>query len=117
MPFEVHARNVGSVVVIEAEGKLTLTDGHSKLRDLIHVETGYGAKRFELNLARVDFVDSYSIGELARCYSVVRQAAGALKLASVNQRVLDVLKISSLTTIFDIYPDDRAAMEAFGPRA
>ncbi len=116
MAFEVHTRQIGSVVVIEAVGRLTLTDGHSKLRDLIHVLTGYGTKKFILNLARVEFVDSYGIGELARSYSVIRQTGGAMKLADVNQKVADVLEISRLNTIFEIYPGEGAALEAFGRR-
>jgi anti-sigma B factor antagonist len=99
MAFEVYTRKIGPVVVIEAVGRLTFTDSHSQLRDLIHVLTGYGTKRFILNLGRVEFVDSYGVGELARSYSVVRQMGGAMKLASVNQKVLDVLEISRLTRI------------------
>jgi anti-sigma B factor antagonist len=114
MAFEVHTREVGSVVVIDAVGRLTLTDGQTKLRDVIHVSAGSGTKRFILNLARVDFIDSYGIGELARSYSVVRQTGGAMKLADVNQRVLDVLEISRLNTIFEIYAEEGAALRAFG---
>jgi len=114
MGFQLHWREIGRVVVIEAVGRLTLTDGHSQLRDLIHVVTGYGAKKLVVNLARVEFIDSYGIGELARSYSVVRQAGGEMKLADVNQKVLDVLTISRLNTIFEIYAREAAALEAFG---
>jgi anti-sigma B factor antagonist len=101
---------------VEAVGKLTLTDGHTKLRDLIHVLTGEGTKKFVLNLARTEFIDSYGIGELVRSYSVVRQTGGELKLAAVNQKVLEVLEISRLNKLFEIYPMESAAFQAFGPR-
>jgi anti-sigma B factor antagonist len=87
MGFQVHTREVDRVVVVEAVGRLTLTDGHTRLRDLIHVSTGSGIKKFILNLARVEFIDSYGIGELVRSYSVVRQAGGEMKLSGVSQRV------------------------------
>lgn len=116
MGFQLHTREIGRVVVIEAVGRLTLTDGHTKLRDLIHVSTGSGAKKFILNLGRVEFLDSYGIGELVRCYSVVRQAGGEMKLAGVNQKVLEVLAISRLNTFFEIYSGDDAALQAFGQR-
>ena len=73
MTFQLHTREIDRVVVVEAVGRLTLTDGHTKLRDLIHVLTGEGAKKFVLNLAQTEFIDSYGIGELVRSYSVVRQ--------------------------------------------
>jgi anti-sigma B factor antagonist len=115
MGFQVHTREIGLALMIEAVGKLTLTDGHTKLRDAIHVSTANGKKRFVLNLAGIEMIDSYGIGELARCYSVVRQAGGELKFAAVSNRVLDVLHVSHLNTIFEIYPEEAAALQAFGP--
>ncbi len=110
------AREIERIVVVEAVGRLTLTDGHTQLRDLIHVSTGDGAKKFVLNLARVEFIDSYGIGELARSYSVVRRAGGEMKLAGVNGRVLEVLRISRMTTVFEIHEEESAALRAFGQR-
>jgi len=68
MGFQVHTRETGRVVVVEAVGKLTLTDGAIELRDIIHVFAANGTTRFVLNLARVEFIDSYGIGELVRSY-------------------------------------------------
>ncbi|MGD0956486.1 MAG: STAS domain-containing protein [Candidatus Acidiferrales bacterium] len=117
MGFELYTRRIDRVVAVEAVGRLTLTDGHTKLRDLMHVSTGEGTKKFILNLARVEFIDSYGIGELVRSYSVVRQAGGEMKLAGVNQMVLEVLEISRLNKLFEIYPHEHAALRAFGQRA
>ncbi|MFZ0738461.1 MAG: STAS domain-containing protein [Candidatus Acidiferrales bacterium] len=117
MGFQLETRTIERVVVVEAVGRLTLTDGHTKLRDLIHVLIGDGAKKFILNLERVEFIDSYGIGELARCYSVVRQMGGAMKLGGVNQKVLDLLTMSKLNTIFEIYAGESAALQAFGHRS
>jgi anti-sigma B factor antagonist len=113
MGFQVHTRETCRVLVVEAVGKLTLADGAIKLRDIIHVFAANGTTRFVLNLARVEFIDSYGIGELVRSYSVVRQAGGAMKLAVVNPKVLEVLTISRLNTVFEIYPDESDALQAF----
>ena len=117
MGFQVHTREIGRVVVVEAVGRLTLTDGHTKLRDVIHVSAANGIKRFILNLGRVEFIDSWGVGELARCYSVARQAGGDMKLASLNSKVLVVLEISRLSTIFEIHSEEAAALQSFGERA
>lgn len=113
MEFDTHTREVGRIIVIEAVGKFTLTDGRTKLRDVIHVKAADGAKQFILNLARVEYIDSYGIGELARSHAVARQAGGELKLAAVSPKILQVLAIVRLNTIFDIYPDENAALQAF----
>jgi anti-sigma B factor antagonist len=114
MGFQLHTRQIDRVVVVEAVGRLTLIDGRTQLRDLIHVFTGEGAKKFILNLARVEFIDSYGIGELARCCSIVRRTGGEMKLASVNEKVLVVLEISRLNTLFEIYSGQDGALQAFG---
>lgn len=116
MAFEVRTREIGPVVVIEAQGRFTWPDGCSQLRDLIHVLTAKGARKFVIHLAHVEFIDSYGVGELARCYSAIRQVGGAMKLADVNGKVLDLLAMSQLNRIFDIYPGEEAAFKAFGHR-
>ncbi len=117
MAFQLHTRKVGRVIVVEAIGRLTLTDGHTKLRDLIHVSTGEGARKFMLNLAQVEYIDSHGVGELVRSYSVIRQTGGELKLACVNQKVLEVLEISHLNRVFEIYAGEVAALQAYGEPA
>jgi len=117
MGFQVHTREMDRIILLEAVGRLTLTEGQTKIRDLIHVFTGNGAKRFILNLAQVEFIDSCGVGELARCYSVVRQLGGEVKLVGVSGKVLDVLEICRLHKLFEIYSGDGAALEAFGQHA
>ncbi len=117
MGFQLHTREIDRVVVVEAVGRLTLTDGQTKLRDLIHVFASNGAKKFILNLTRVEFIDSYGVGELARSYSVARRMGGEVKLGGVNQTVLGTLEICRLNKVFGIYSEEGAALEAFGQRA
>ena len=114
MGFEVQTRAVGPIVVVEAVGRFTATDGHTKLRDLVHVLAGSGTKKFVLHLERVEFIDSSGIGELLRAHFVIRQAAGELKLAGVRPKVMDVLRISHLNAVFEIHPGETEAIRAFG---
>jgi anti-sigma B factor antagonist len=117
MGFQLRARQIDHVVVLEAVGRLTFSDGHTKLRDLMHVSIGDGAKKFIFNFAQVEFIDSFGIGELARCYSIVRRAGGDAKLASVSQRVFAILALSRLDTIFDIHSSEDAALRSFAQPA
>jgi anti-sigma B factor antagonist len=117
MSFQLHTREIGRVIVIEAVGRLTLTDGHTRLRDQLHVSTATGVKKFVLNLARVEFIDSYGIGELVRSYSVVRQMGGEMKLACVQRKILELLEISRLNTFFEIHPEEETALAAFAAPA
>jgi anti-sigma B factor antagonist len=116
MGFDVSVREMERVVVIVAAGRLTLTEGRTKLRDVVHVSAANGAKRFVLNFTQVEFIDSYGIGELVRSFSVVRQAGGEMKLTGLQGKVKAVLAISRIDRLFDTYPEEAAALEAFGQR-
>ena len=114
MGFQITTRVCGRVMVVDAVGKLTLLDSRTQLRDLIHVLSNTGHKKFLLNLAGVDYIDSDGMGELVRCYSVVRQKGGEMKLLQVNKRVADLLQMTRLHTIFEIYSEERVALGTFG---
>jgi anti-sigma B factor antagonist len=112
MGFQVTSRELERIVVLDATGRLTL-DAGTKLRDVVHVLASTGNKKFLLNLAGVDFIDSYGIGELARCYGIVRQAGGEMRLVHVTQKVHAVLQITNLHTLFTIYSEEQTAVREF----
>ena len=114
MGFQVSTRELGRIVVVDAIGRLTLSDSRTQLRDLIHVFCGNGHRKFLLNLAGVDFMDSDGMGELVRCYSVVRREGGEMKLVQVTKKVQELLQITRLNTLFEIYSEEQAALQAFG---
>lgn len=113
MPFQVSARELDHVVVVDCAGRLTLTDSHTRLRDLVHVFAGTGRRKFLINLAGVDFVDSDGLGELTRCYSIVRQAGGEMKLLHVQQRVRTLLELTRLINLFEIHSEENSGLKAF----
>ena len=113
MGLQITTREFDRVVVVDIVGNLTINESRTQLRDLIHVLSETGHKRFLLNLAGVDYVDSTGMGELVRCFSIVRQKGGEMKLLQVNKRLADLLQITRLNTIFEIYSEERAALGAF----
>src|SRR5258708_28987254 len=111
--LQITTREFDRVIVVDVVGKLTIGESRTQLRDLIHVLSGTGHKRFLLNLAGVDYVDSDGMGELVRCFTTVRQRGGEMKLVQVNKRVPDLLQITRLNTLFEIYGDEHVALRAF----
>jgi anti-sigma B factor antagonist len=114
MGFQVAARELDRIIVVDVVGRLTLSDSRTQLRDLVHVFTGNGHKKFLINLAGVDFVDSDGLGELTRCYSIVRQVGGEMKLVHVHKKIHALLELTRLINLFEIHSDERAALQAFG---
>ena len=113
MGLQITTREFDRVIVVDPIGRLTLSDSRTQLRDLIHILTNNGHKKFLLNLAGVDYMDSDGMGELVRCYSVVRQRGGQMKLARLNQKVANLLQITRLNTLFEIYSEEQVALQTF----
>ena len=113
MGFQVAARECDRIIVVDVVGRLTLTESRTQLRDLVHVFTSNGHKKFLINLEGVDFVDSNGLGELTRCFCSVRQAGGDMKLVHVNARVQALLEMTRINNLFDIHTEEQAALEAF----
>ncbi len=112
MAFQVTARELDHIVVVDVVGRLTLGESRTRLRDLVHVYTGNGSKKFLMNLEGVDYVDSDGLGELARCYHIVRQAGGDMKLTRVQPRVQTLLEMTRLITLFEVQSDEQAGLQA-----
>jgi len=113
MSFQVAARELDRIIVVDVVGRLTLSESRTQLRDLVHVFTANGRKWFLINLAGVDFVDSDGLGELTRCYSIVRQIGGEMKLVHVHERVKGLLQLTQLIKLFEIHTEEQSALQAF----
>jgi anti-sigma B factor antagonist len=66
-----------------------------------------------LNLAGITYIDSGGLGTLVSLYTSAQNAGGAIKLASLTQRVGDLLQVTKLVTIFDVYSNEEEAVQAF----
>ena len=115
--MQANAREIGDVSVVDVKGRITLGEGNEILRELITELTARGKTRIVCNLLEVDHIDSAGIGELVRAHSTLRRQGGQLKLASPSGKVKDVLKMTSLHSVFDIHENEASAVKSFGSSA
>jgi anti-sigma B factor antagonist len=113
MPLQGTCREVGDVAIIDFSGRITLGEGSAMLRRTIRDLVANGHRKILLNLADVDYIDSSGIGELVGAYTSVRSANGELKLVYLTKRVRDIIQITRLFTVFDVQPDETAAVRSF----
>jgi anti-sigma B factor antagonist len=106
-------RQVGDVTVIDAVGRITLGEGSSLLREDLRQMIGKGQKKILLNLADVTYIDSSGIGELVSGFTTVTNQSGELKLLNLTKRVRDLLQITKLYTVFEVFDDEAAAVRSF----
>jgi anti-sigma B factor antagonist len=113
MALQGTCRDVGDVAIVDFSGKITLGEGSAMLRKMVRDLITAGRRKILLNLADVDYIDSSGIGELVGAYTSVRSASGELKLVYLTKRVHDLIQITRLFTVFDVQPDEAAAVRSF----
>ena len=113
MSVKLTTHESGGVVIVDTNGKLTLGEGTSALRTKIRELVAAGSRRIVLNLADVSYMDSSGLGELIGAHTTVITAGGEMKLLNLAKRVHDLLKLTKLYTVFEVFEDEAAAVASF----
>jgi len=113
MALTIASRESKGVTVLDLKGKITLGEGSVQVRDGIRGLVGKGQKRILLNLGDVNYIDSSGLGELVGAYTTARNQGAELKLLKLSQKVHDLLQLTKLYTVFDIYDDEATAIASF----
>ena len=113
MSMKATLRQVDGITVVDMSGRITLGEGCTQLRELVREQLGKGTKHLLLNLADVTYIDSSGIGELVSGFTTVSNQGGKLKLLNLTKKVHDLLQITKLYTVFDVYDDEAKAVTSF----
>ena len=111
--MQIEERRVGTVIILDAKGKLTLGDGDVLLKDKIHSLVQQGHKQVVLNLGDVPYVDSAGIGEIVGSYTTLTRAGGTIRLLNLTKRIHDLLAITKLLTVFETFTSEDEAVRSF----
>lgn len=114
MQLEIRERVIGDVTLLDLIGKVTIGEGSVQLRDAVSRLLDSGRNQIVLNLGGVTYVDSSGIGELVSRFTTTKNSGGKLKLLNLPKKIKDLLMITKLLTVFEIYEDEQTALESFG---
>ena len=111
--LNISERLVGEVTILDMDGKITIGEGSVALRSAVRRLLEEGKKKILLNLAKVGYIDSSGIGELVSSYTAIEKESGKLKLLNLTQKLQDLLTITKLLTVFDVYESEEEALSSF----
>ena len=111
MSMVLNARRLDDVVILDLSGRITMGEGTLILRERIQKLLQAGDRKFLLNLADVDYIDSSGLGELVSSFTAVRNNGGLLKLLNLTKRVQDLLQITKLLTVFEVFNSEAEALK------
>ncbi len=113
MSVKLTTRQVGDVTVVDAVGRITLGDGATTFRDTVRDLANGGNKKLLLNLAEVSYIDSSGIGEMVSGFTTITNQGGQVKLLNLTKRVKDLLQITKLYTVFEVFDDEAHGVRSF----
>jgi anti-sigma B factor antagonist len=113
MGLRANPREVSDIVIIDLNGRITLGEGCQSVGELIHELIAKDRKKILLNLADVNFIDSAGIGTLTKCFVAAKRNGGAVKLVHLTTKIRDLLQITNLYTVFEVFSDEQTAVRSF----
>lgn len=106
-------RRVGSLVILELNGRLVMGEGSEMLDAELQRRITVGERALLLDLAAVSAIDSQGIKSLVRAAISLQTRAGKLKLLNLRPRVRDVLEFTRLLTVIESFDNEEAAVQSF----
>lgn len=107
------SRSVDGVEVIALQGKITIGAGDSQLREVITNALNTGKNNVLLDMSGVTTIDSSGIGELVGSYTTVTNRGGKLKLLHLPAKLNELLHVTQLITVFEVYENEQEAVKSF----
>jgi anti-sigma B factor antagonist len=117
MPLGISQTQVDSVTLLHLKGTLVAGGDVELLDGQVAALLQKGVTSILLDLGEVNYIDSSGIGALIRAYSSALQQNAAVKLYRLTRRVYDVLQITRLSSVFEIFNDLQKAVASFGEKA
>jgi anti-sigma B factor antagonist len=111
--LKITERRNDQVTILDLEGNIRLGEGAADLRQYLRLLVEKGEKKILLNMAGVSHIDSSGLGELVSSYTTLHNAGGELKLFRLSGRVHELMTMTKLLTVFDVFDSESEALESF----
>jgi anti-sigma B factor antagonist len=105
--------DVDGITVLDIDGRIVLGEESNSFRERVKQFLAAGKKKIVLNLANVTYIDSAGLGTLVATFHSARSQGAVLKLANLGSKFKEVLQVTKLMTVFDVYDSDTAAVQSF----
>jgi anti-sigma B factor antagonist len=115
MHLEITKRDREGVAIIDFKGRITAGEEVGAFRSAFEALTAQPGPKMILNLMHVDYIDSTGLGAMVMCSTHSRNAGGVAKLVHLNRRNLELLVLTKIDTIFEVFDDETEAVNSFFP--
>ena len=112
--MNIETREHNGVTVFDIEGEIRRSDNQeSTLHHLVKKRLDQGERDILFNLAKVDFIDSYGVGEILASYISTQNIGGHFKIAGLSRKIYVVFQVTGLTKVLEIHDTEEDALRRF----
>ena len=115
MALEIHQKDREGITILDLKGRITVGPEASALREKVGALNAAAGLKLILNLAGVDYIDSTGLGALVMCATTLRKNNGIIKLLNLSKRNIELLVMTKLATVFEIFTDEGDAVGSYYP--
>jgi anti-sigma B factor antagonist len=115
MSLEIDHRDREGVTLMDLKGRITMGDEVSMFRAAFEKVADQLEPKLILNMHGVDYVDSTGLGAMVMCSTRIRNSKGVTKLVNVNRRNIELMVMTKIDTIFEVFDDETDAVNSFFP--
>ena len=101
--------------MIKADGGLNARTAEGFVEDLEKLVDA-GLRKIIVDCSELDYISSFGLGVLIRLHSRLARHGGNVKIASVKGMIVEVMRLTRLNKLFEIYPDVSRARLSFRPK-
>lgn len=106
-------RRNNDIIILDLDGKIKLGEGCAELHKALRLLIEKGEKKVLLNLEKVSYIDSSGLGELVSGYAAFKRNDAEMKILNLSQSVHQLMVLTKLLTVFQIYDNETTAVENF----
>jgi anti-sigma B factor antagonist len=111
--LKINQREIDGVAVLALEGRIVLGEESNALREAVKAHLAKGQKKIVLNMDNVTYIDSAGLGTLVAAHHSAKQQGAGLRLCNLGSKFQEVLQVTKLLTVFDVYDNEKQALDSF----
>jgi anti-sigma B factor antagonist len=115
MSLEISQRDREGIALLDLKGRITIGDEASAFRAAVEKIAVQADPRLLLNMLEVDYVDSTGLGAMVMCSMRLKNANGVAKLVNVNRRNIELIVMTKIDSMFEVFDDETDAINSFFP--
>lgn len=114
MALKMNSREVDNISIVQLEGRIVLGEESNALREKVKSLLAESKKKIVMNMDNVTYIDSAGLGTLVAAFHSARAQGATLKLSNLGSKFQEVLQVTKLMTVFEVFDNEASAVQSFG---